>query len=269
MEDNKSAGVPVLVLTANAIAGVRESYLSEGFTDYLSKPLQSEELEEMIRRYLPPEKLVSAQKAANEPDGEEQASAELPEWLYQVTGLDVERGLQFCATPETYLDTLAIYARNAASFADEIEGYYDAGDIANATVKIHALKSTSLAIGAAGLSAFAQKLEAAGKEGNTALLDEEIGSLLARYRTLGQQLSPLFDAAPPEERELTPISDKLLQDTYDMIRKLAEDFEYERAASMIAFLEGCRLSESARERVGRLKHAAENFDWDQIDGILK
>lgn len=44
---------PVVMLTANAILGAREEYLESGFTDYLSKPMRVEELEEMVLRYLP------------------------------------------------------------------------------------------------------------------------------------------------------------------------------------------------------------------------
>ena len=43
---------PVVMLTANAIYGVKDEYLKEGFTDYISKPLRGEILEEMIRKYL-------------------------------------------------------------------------------------------------------------------------------------------------------------------------------------------------------------------------
>lgn len=45
----------VIALTANAIVGAKEEYLKEGFEDYLSKPIDFEQLEEMIRRYLPEE----------------------------------------------------------------------------------------------------------------------------------------------------------------------------------------------------------------------
>ena len=45
----------VIALTANAIVGAREEYLKEGFTDYLSKPIDSVQLEEKIRQYLPEE----------------------------------------------------------------------------------------------------------------------------------------------------------------------------------------------------------------------
>lgn len=48
----------VIALTANAVTGARESYLKEGFTDYLSKPIDYEKLEDMIREYLPDEMCI-------------------------------------------------------------------------------------------------------------------------------------------------------------------------------------------------------------------
>ena len=55
MENNKSKNAMIIVLTANAITGAKEMYLGEGFDDYLSKPIDSRELEKTIRRYLPEE----------------------------------------------------------------------------------------------------------------------------------------------------------------------------------------------------------------------
>lgn len=49
---------PVIMLTANAIIGVREEYIGMGFTDYLSKPVQAAALEEMLKKYLPKEKVI-------------------------------------------------------------------------------------------------------------------------------------------------------------------------------------------------------------------
>ncbi len=45
-------GIPIIALTADAIAGARENYIKEGFTDYLSKPIIYAELEDMLVRYL-------------------------------------------------------------------------------------------------------------------------------------------------------------------------------------------------------------------------
>ena len=47
-ETNLSKTAPVIALTANAIQGMREMYLQEGFDDYLSKPVVGEELEKML-----------------------------------------------------------------------------------------------------------------------------------------------------------------------------------------------------------------------------
>ncbi len=265
MTDSLCANTPVIVLTANAITGVRESYLSEGFTDYLSKPVQSAELEEMMRRYLPAEKIQSA-PAGDVPD--EEASPGLPEWLCRVEEIDVPTGLRFCGTEETYLDTLEIYAKNTEAFASEIEELHRSGNTADTIVKVHALKSTSRAIGADALGALAEKLEFAGKAGDTRTLDAELDGLLARYRALGKALAPLIKTEAENGEELSDISEKQLRETYGMIRRLAEDFEFDRAAEMIGTLDGFRLPEGERERRERLKQAAETFDWDQIGEIL-
>lgn len=57
MTDNRSADTPVISLTANAVSGAREEYLKAGFRDYLSKPIDIKELEDMLFKYIPPEKI--------------------------------------------------------------------------------------------------------------------------------------------------------------------------------------------------------------------
>ena len=55
MPDNRSREAAVIVLTANAMAGVREMYLEKGFDDYLAKPIEGIMLEQLLMRYLPAE----------------------------------------------------------------------------------------------------------------------------------------------------------------------------------------------------------------------
>ena len=54
-----NAGIPVIVLTANAVEGAEVTYLSMGFDGYLSKPILSKDLEAMLIRFLPEEKVHS------------------------------------------------------------------------------------------------------------------------------------------------------------------------------------------------------------------
>ena len=58
MDNNLNENTPIIMLTANAIAGAREEYIEMGFSDYLSKPVQSVKLDEMLQHYLPEEKII-------------------------------------------------------------------------------------------------------------------------------------------------------------------------------------------------------------------
>lgn len=58
MPDNLCQTTPVIVLTANAVSGAKEMYLSSGFTDYLSKPVDPMKLETLLLEYLPADFIV-------------------------------------------------------------------------------------------------------------------------------------------------------------------------------------------------------------------
>ena len=203
-------------------------------------------------------------------ESDEPEAAPLPDWLQTVGGLDTEQGLLHCGTEETYLDTLTIYAKNAPAAADEIEGLWSAGDVGNTTVKVHALKSMSRTIGALELGALAEKLELAGKAGDTQTLSTELGELLRRFRALGTALAPLCasDEARAEDASLPLISEDALREAYDSLRELAVSMDSDSAAYVLGYLDGFRVPESERERVERLRKAIRNFDWDRIDEIL-
>ena len=216
-----------------------------------------------------PENVETAAVAAPDDADDDADAVELPEWLYEIDGLDTERGLMHCGTEETYLETLTIYAKNALSAADEIESLWNAGDVKNTTVKVHALKSISRTVGAGELGALAEKLEFAGKAGDTQTLSAELGDLLSRFRALGTALAPL--CAPDtqvDDSSLPLISDDALSEAYDSLRELAASMDSDSAEYVLNYLAGFRIPDGERERVQRIRKAIENFDWDRIDGIL-
>ncbi len=54
--------IPIIALTANAIGGMREVFLGEGFQDFMSKPIELSVLERVLRRNLPQEKMMRAEE---------------------------------------------------------------------------------------------------------------------------------------------------------------------------------------------------------------
>ena len=96
--DSKNKDTPILVLTANAISGARENFLREGFDDYLSKPIESDRLEDALIRYLPKDKvLLSSEAGAAEVKGEtKEQPDDYPEWLKKLEEINVGEGLKNC-----------------------------------------------------------------------------------------------------------------------------------------------------------------------------
>ena len=67
LPDNPNADTPKICLTANAITGMRETYLAAGFDDYLTKPIEPDSLENSIIHFLPKEKIVNSAVTVQNP----------------------------------------------------------------------------------------------------------------------------------------------------------------------------------------------------------
>jgi CheY-like chemotaxis protein len=271
-EQNPNLHTTAICLTANAISGAREQYLAAGFDDYLSKPIDAGKLEEMMIRYLPKEKVVMTEVRSG--DGaefaEEESLHEIPDWLGSVAELEVESGLAHCGDVESYLETLTIYAKNAPDSVDEIAKLWGEKDLDNTTVKVHAIKSLSRAIGAEGIGALAEKLEFAGKAGNAAAVGEEIGELLERIRNLCKDLAPLVDSGEEEEDPSLPeISEDELAEAYEELKGFAAGMDAQSAVYVFDFLAGYRLPLKEKERVEKVRHAVDTFDWDKVTELLQ
>ena len=189
MPDNRNKNTPVIMLTANAILGAKEEYLQMGFQDYLSKPIREVKLEEMILKYLP-EELISKQevKEAKEQMTEDvtDVPADAP-IMERLSFLDTEKGLAYCGeNEELYMQIIRSYLNNTRY--EELESYYKAEDWNNYRIQVHALKSTSLTIGAIELSNMAKKLELAAKEEDSAFLKAHHNEMIAKYMELLQKL---------------------------------------------------------------------------------
>ena len=268
-KENPNTATPAVCLTANAVSGAREMYISAGFTDYLTKPIDPDHLEAVLIKYLPGEKVhtVSADaQPAGEPDNEQYNGA-VPEWLHEISALDIDEGIRHCGDEEIYMETLGVYAEGASEGADEIGRLWAERDIENVTVKVHALKSTSRVVGAMQLGSFAERMEKAGNDGDIEILEENMNKLIADYRALGEALSPLVKASD-EDESLPEMPAEKLREAYDAVREIAEVFDYDSVLFVMGSLEGYRAPESERERLAALKAAVAKPDWDMIKKIV-
>lgn len=206
---------PVVMLTANALVGARQEYLEEGFSDYLSKPVNARKLLEVCLRFIPEWKIKPSQKpeensqytektehidkpaensqyteetkeneeiiekeyAENHEEQPQSAMEELNQFL------DTETGMEYCMEDEDlYLEIIQDYIDNSRK--EELEKAYKESDYHSYCVSVHALKSTSKTIGAMKLSELAKELEDAASREDAAYIASHHDSLIAKYDEL-------------------------------------------------------------------------------------
>ena len=193
MEDNCCKNIPVIVLTANAIVGVREMYLAEGFDDYLSKPIESERLEELLKKYIPADKIIpvsatqtpETMRRKEEPLQTESTTQKQEQETQEKLmrgAIDIFLGLQYSAeSKEMYYEFLRMFCDMKPEKKQKMEELFAQKDWENYAIAVHALKSTSLSIGAKKLSETALALEKAGKEQQEAFILEHHEAAMQLY----------------------------------------------------------------------------------------
>ena len=202
-EDSRNRETPVICLTADALIGAKNRYVEAGFTDYLAKPVDSAVLEKKLLAYLPEEKVTLIQKDDDVPVVTEEGDLE----ALRSAGLDPETGLQYCGGDGPLLQALlAEFAGSGEERSRQLAQYCEEGDWKNYAVMVHAVKSSSKMIGAAGLSELAAGLEKAADE-------EDAEKIRAANETLLEQMRAVCEAV----REALPDMATAADDDEDMI----------------------------------------------------
>lgn len=182
----KAKDTPVICLTANALSGAREQMLKVGFTDYLTKPVNLKDMEEMLLKYLPQEKIHKKEGPAPA------VKNTIPEAIKNVPGLDAESGIEYCGDEEDYLLALGVYRDSVEAKARQLKEYLEKKDVTNLSMLFHSLKSTSKAIGATELSDRAQTFEKQVKNAEADLGDPvfftEVSDFIRMYTEMGENL---------------------------------------------------------------------------------
>ena len=267
-------GKPVIALTANAISGARKEYIDAGFTDYLTKPIDSHKLEQMLKKYLPPEKVQEV--TAKDAKARDTADAEsLPDWLKSQTLLDTKSGLTNCGSPEDYVETLRLFAEAYKENAATIQRFFDAADWKNYTIRVHALKSSARIIGANELSDLAATLEQAGNAGDAATIQQGTPRLFELYAECEDMLKPVLPATAADSNAADggnakePMTAEELQEVYETFKELAATFDYDSVQFVLEDLAGKEPPASEKEHYEAVCKAAKKPDWMELQKLLE
>ena len=264
--------VPVIALTANAIAGSREMFLEEGFTDFVAKPIDNALLDHVLRKY------IAEDKQLEEDDIPEEMPiagvTEKKDPFRSMEGIDMDLALTYCGGAlSDYIDLANVYLGTGEKYRTQLSAYYGDKDWKNYAVVAHAIKSTSKTIGATKLSEIAYKEEMAAKASDESVINQYHQAMLGEYERVLNVL-----AANPEIKKtvveadpssLVPIEESEWKRIKADLQKSLETFEagaFEETVDRYRayLLEGVPFAERLKE----VREKVDEFEFDEAARIL-
>ncbi|MDR0998759.1 MAG: response regulator, partial [Treponema sp.] len=265
--------IPIIVLTANAIAGNREMFLKNGFDDFISKPIDIKQLDLILNHWVRDKQSGETLKEAEIRNSER--SHETPDtenrWLQEhpVEGIDLA-GLRarYGGGGISCVPILRSFVLHTPPLLESMNVHLETS-LPDYAIEAHGLKGTCNAVCAVETAALAGELEQAAMEGNFELVRSRHGDLMYKLRPLLDNLRTLlarWDALRPAQEK-----EKRAEPEGELLRRLfhaAGEFNSTVVEELLNTLEHYRY-EKGEELLRRLRERADAFDYDGMRGELE
>jgi signal transduction histidine kinase/CheY-like chemotaxis protein len=203
--------VPIVALTANAVVGMREMFIENGFNDFLSKPIDVSKLDEILDRWIPKDKKEKSTGIGERHPDNDSASNLRPDnssrdsqfpspqgsnaaLLPIIPGVNTAKGIANTGgTQAAYRKVLAIFCKDVEERLPALQKAPDTETLPSFVILVHSIKSASASIGAQEISSLSAGLEAIGKAGDTAFIRESLPDFVKQLSELVKNISSALE----------------------------------------------------------------------------
>jgi len=245
---------PIIALTANALAGMAEMFMENGFDGFISKPIDIRQLNFYLNKFIrdkyPPEVVKAAQK--------------------QAAIIKMSANKEIKPIPDDGLKS--VFVRDAEKAFERMtlihnNSYRRGDDIRQFVVNAHAMKSTLASIGEADLSADAFELEKAGRTENIQFISEKTAPFLEALSKVIEKYKLNEDdadeAREDSENDMAFLGEKLL-----IIQKACGEYDEHSANTAMEELARKKWPRSIKELLSAISEYLLHSDFDEAVNII-
>ncbi|MDR2746789.1 MAG: response regulator [Treponema sp.] len=254
--------VPIIALTANALAGNEDMFLSSGFNAFIAKPIDIMRLDMILNQWVRDKQTEETLwKAGQEAKKTEPAASSGIFKNTKLEGMDLAAGLKRYGTEETYLRILQSYLTHTPELLEKLRSL-SRETLPQYATTVHGLKGASYGICADEIGKKAEELEFAAKAGDYEKVDSKNAAFIAKVETtmegIGKLLESTTENSPPKQKTAAP--DKAL---LEKLLDASKRFKPAIMESIMTELEACEY-ESGGELVSWLREQIDNLEYDAV-----
>ena len=257
-EDKAYSHLPIVALTANAISGVKEMFLSNGFDDFLAKPIEITKLNEIMEKWVPADKKEDATEiitASTEP-------------TLTIEGLDIPLGMSMVGgSIDNYLEILSVFYKDGESKIKELKKCLENNDLLLYATHVHALKSALASIGASELSDIAKALEFAGKAEDIKFIKENNFRFLRGLDLLLINISHNININKRPAADIDISQDELTTKLSDL-KKAISEMDAISTNKIISELQNKSIDSERAEKLEQISTHVLLCEYDEAMGII-
>ncbi len=255
LDNNFFRTMPIIALTANAVAGAKEIFVKAGMNDFVAKPIEIKDICAKIKRWLPSDLICKSEKPVDAPRLAE--ATELP----VIEGLNVEEGVKNSGSLELFINLLGDFYKLIDMKSTKIEKCLADGMIRDYTIEVHALKNTARMIGAIELSELFYKMEQCGNAEDLETIERENPHVMELYRSYKPILEPYGKANEQDKKEV-PKAEIIA--ALDKLNTAMDSFDLDGADAALEELEQYRLPEALGDMMESLRAFVADVAMEEV-----
>ncbi len=268
--DNGSLPV-IIALTANAMEGVRETFLTNGFQDFITKPIDRKTLHKTLLKWIPEQDRTPGGEWIDKLQSSNSNYGEFQDIIIEGINTD-EVAEHHSASIEEYIDLLHLYCLDGKRKLALLRRLWEEKDYKTYGIEVHGLKSASANVGAMHVSNRAREQEKAVNRGDITFVDSHAEKLLTEYEEQLNHIQTYLDSnyKSKDKKEKKQEIEKadLLQKIETALNNL-ENFQSKDCANQIEEILEYHLAADTEAALDKIREQLKLYEDDAAEQMLR